>query len=162
MQEVERIREKLTELGLHPTYLEHEPVRTSEEAAAVRNMEVKQGIKSLLFTNGEGAWVLADVPAHKKADARKVANAMGWPRKMLRMATPEEVLEITGCEIGSVPPFGHKTRIPLLVDTGVYENTESAFNIGLRTHSLIIPTHEMKTVFGLLGATEGDFAKTDE
>ncbi|MBS3072096.1 YbaK/EbsC family protein [Candidatus Pacearchaeota archaeon] len=71
----------------------------------------------------------------------------------------EEVMEKTGCQIGAVPPFGHKDSIPILVDKGVYNNKESAFNIGLRTNSVKIPTQEMSVVFKDINAIEGDFVK---
>lgn len=159
--ERDRIQEKLSQLDLRPTYFEHEPVITSEDAARTRGFALKQGIKALLFTNGNNEWVIVDVPADKKAHLKKVAENRGWSKKEIRMATPEEVIEITGCEIGSVPPFGHKITIPILVDVGVYDNTESAFNIGLRTHSLRIPTQDMKIVFDDLGAIEGNFIKEE-
>ena len=75
------------------------------------------------------------------------------------MATQEEVLEKTGCELGAVPPFGHKTKVLLLVDKKVYDNKESAFNIGLRTNSVKILTEEMKILFSKVGAIEGEFTK---
>jgi Ala-tRNA(Pro) deacylase len=84
---------------------------------------------------------------------------MGWSKGSTRMATPEEVLEITGCEIGSVPPFGHKTTVPILVDVNVFENTESAFNIGLRTNSVKILTPEMRSLCQDISAIEGNFVK---
>lgn len=161
LRELQQIKETFSRFNLHPTYLEHEAVITSEDAAKTRGFELKQGIKALLFTDGNGSWVIVNIPAHKKAHIKKIAETQGWSKKEIRMATTDEVLEITGCEIGSVPPFGHKTPLPLLVDTGVYENTESAFNIGLRTNSVRIPTQEMKTLFTELGAKEGDFVKED-
>jgi Ala-tRNA(Pro) deacylase len=159
MLETERIKSECTRLGLHPTYLEHEPALTSEDAARIRGTTLGQGIKSLVFTDGKGLWILVDLPSDKKADQTKVAAAFGLGRKDIRLATPEEVLEITGCEVGAVPPFGHKTALKTLVDKGIYANTESAFNIGLRTHSVRIPTAEMRVVFDAIGAKEGDFAK---
>jgi len=159
--ELNRIKEELSRLHLSPTYFEHEPVITSEQAAQTRGFALKQGIKALLFTNGNDEWVIVDIPADQKAHLKKVAEVRGWSKKDIRMATPEEVVEITGCEIGSVPPFGHKTTIPILVDAGVYENTESAFNIGLRTHSVRIPTADMKILFKDLAATEGNFIKEE-
>ena len=86
---------------------------------------------------------------------------MNWPKGNIRLATPEEVLEKTGCEIGAVPPFGHKTKIPILVDTQIYQNKDSAFNIGLRTHSVKILSEEMKIIFTKLNVIEGDFVKQD-
>ena len=157
--EVEKIKATFAELGISPTYLEHEPVITSEDAAKTRGFSLKQGIKAIVLTNGNGRWILANLPADKKVDIRKVAEAVSLSKKDLRMATPEEVLEITGCEVGSVPPFGHKTDLTIFVDKAVYDNEESAFNIGLRTHSVKALTKDMKTVFSAVGALEGNFAK---
>lgn len=158
-EEIKRIKEKFSELKLHPVYMTHEAVITSEDAARTRGIALRQGIKALLFTNGSGEWVVVDIPADKKADVKKVAAQVGWSHSKTRMATPEEVMENTGCEIGAVPPFGHRKKIQLLVDKGVYENQESTFNIGTRTESLKIPTMEMRIVFQDADAIEGIFAK---
>jgi len=159
LNELQKIKTIFSSLNLHPTYLEHEPVITSEDAAKTRGFALKQGIKALIFTDGKGSWVVVNIPADQKVDQKKVATARGWSKGSTRMATPAEVLEITGCEIGSVPPFGHKTSVPILVDSSVYDNTESAFNIGLRTNSVQIPTVEMKAVFKEVGAVEGQFVR---
>jgi len=84
---------------------------------------------------------------------------LGWIKSKTRMATPDEVLEKTGCEIGSVPPFGHKEIIKILVDEGVFENQMNAFNIGLRTHSVKIKTEDLERLFFKLEITSGKFAK---
>jgi len=159
LDEVNRIKKIFEQLQLHPLFREHAAVVTSEEAAKTRGDQLKEGIKALLFTNGEDQWVIVDVPADQKVDQKKVAAQLGWSKGKIRMATAEEVMQKTGCEIGAVPPFGHKDQIPIIVDQGVYENQKSAFNIGLRTHSVKIPTAEMRIVFQKIGAIEGDFTK---
>lgn len=159
IEEAERIKKVFTMLHLHPVYREHAPAITSVEASKNRGDTLKQGIKALLFTNGKNDFVIVDVPADKKVDVKKVAQITRWSKGNVRMATPEEVMEQTGCEIGAVPPFGHKNTLQLLVDTSVYDNQESAFNIGLRTMSVKIPTKEMKTVLSHERAIEGSFAK---
>ena len=159
LDEVNRIKKIFEQLQLHPLFREHAAVVTSEEAAKTRGDQLKEGIKALLFTNGEDQWVIVDVPADQKVDQKKVAAQLGWSKGKIRMATAEEVMRKTGCEIGAVPPFGHKDQIPIIVDQGVYENQKSAFNIGLRTHSVKIPTAEMRIVFQKIGAIEGDFTK---
>ena len=75
------------------------------------------------------------------------------------MANQNEVFQKTGCELGAVPPFGHKEFLPILVDVGIYDNEESTFNIGLRTESLKIETEDMKKVFLKINAQEGIFSK---
>lgn len=158
-EEVNRIKQEFTSLHLHPRYIEHKSALTSEEVAKIRGSQLKQGIKSMLFTDGKEDFVIANVPADKRVDQKKVADQMNWSPKQIRLCTPEEVMEKTGCEIGAVPPFGHKTQIPLLVDKGVYDNKENEFNIGLRTQSVNIPSKEIKIVFKKLKAIEGNFEK---
>ena len=157
--EVTKIRTLFSQLGITPLYLEHESVITSEDAARTRGFTLKQGIKAILFTNDLSDWVIVDVPADKKVDQKKVAHTLHWSTRKIRMATPEEVMQKTGCEIGAVPPLAHKENIPILVDKGIYDNHESAFNIGLRTLSVKINTEQMKKVFEAVQATEGDFTK---
>ena len=158
-EEVNKIKARFLELNLHPIYLEHEDdsIR-SEDAAKSRGFELKQGIKSMLFTNGE-EWVIVNLPADKKIDFKKVAAQNGWSNSKTRIGNEEEVMEKTGCKIGAVPPFGHKEEMKILVDKGVYDNEVSTFNIGLREVSVKIPTEEMKVVFNDLNAFEGDFVK---
>lgn len=158
-EEIDRIKEKFSELKLNPTYLEHEPVITSEDAAKTRGFALKQGIKALLFTNGKDEWILVDVPADQKVDQKKVASFLGWSNGKTRLATQEEVMQKTGCEIGAVPPFGHKTTIPIIYDKNIFNNEISTFNIGLRTNSVKIPTQEMSLVFASIEAKEGNFIK---
>ena len=157
IEELERIKKFFKQLGIEPVYMEHEPVVTSEDAAKTRGFELKQGIKAIVLTNGKNEWLIVNVPADKKINIKTVAQQKGWSRGKIRMATPEEVLEKTGSEIGAVPPFGHKEEIPLFVDRGIFENKECAFNIGLRTHSVKIKTEAMKKIFHQLKATEGFF-----
>ena len=158
MEEVERNKTLFKECGIEPTYLEHEPVLTSEDAAKPRGFELKQGIKAIVLTNGNNEWLIVDVPADKKVNIKAVAEKKSWSKGKTRMATPEEVLEKTGCQIGAVPPFGHKESIPIFVDEAIFENQESAFNIGLRTHSVKIKTELMRKVFQEKNATFGIFS----
>ncbi|MBM3232803.1 hypothetical protein FJZ18_01400 [Candidatus Pacearchaeota archaeon] len=161
MEEIERVKSIFQELNLNPEYREHAPAITSEEASRNRGDLLKQGIKSLLFTNGKD-FIIVNLPADQKVDTKKVEQTLNWQRSTMRMATPQEVIEKTGCEIGAVPPFGHKTPLQILVDLGVYDNKESAFNIGLRTYSVKISTHKMKNLFRHLNALEGAFAKSSQ
>lgn len=157
--ELDNIKDIFERMDLHPIYLEHEPVQTSEQATQVRGTLLNQGIKALVVTNGNDQWAVIAIPAHRRANTKAAANILGWGKKDIVMGSPEQVLEITGCEIGAVPPFGHKTSIQILVDKMVFDNQENAFNIGLRTNSVKISTEEIRKVFQSLNAIEGDFSK---
>ncbi len=158
IEEVNRIKEIFSNVGVPVEFIEHAPVITSEEASQVHGVKLKQGVKAIVFTNGN-EFVVVNVPADKKVDFKIVASLNGWSNSKTRIATPEEVLKITGCEIGSVPPFGHKEKIKMFFDLTVFDNKLNLFNIGLRTHSIKIKTEDLKKVFTELNLIEGNFIK---
>ena len=74
-------------------------------------------IKSLVFICDDGSPVLAVVSGDKKVDEKKLAAACSVRR--VRWATASEVKEITGYEVGAVPPVGHKNKIKTIIDRKV-------------------------------------------
>ena len=88
-----------------------------------------------------------------------VAKQNEWSKNSTRMATPEEVFERTGCEIGSVPPFGHKNNLKIFYDEEIFDNEYHAFNIGTRTRSVKVKTEDVKVVFEKLNLIKGNFIK---
>ena len=90
--EINRIKHILKENKIEATFLEHEPVIRSEEAAAMRGFPLKEGVKALLFTNRVD-YVVADIPGDAKVDVTKLSLVVGWKKSEMRMATSEEVAE---------------------------------------------------------------------
>ena len=87
---------------------EHEPVRTSEEAAKIRHgYSIDQGAKALIIKVYPGEYfVMLVVPGNLKFDTKKVNTLLGV--RKLRFATEDEVLKMTdGVQPGGVPPFGN-------------------------------------------------------
>jgi prolyl-tRNA editing enzyme YbaK/EbsC (Cys-tRNA(Pro) deacylase) len=75
---------------------------TAQAAADAVGCELRQIVKSLVFTCGE-LILLVLVPGDRRADAAKVAEAGGCAKA--RVASAEQVLEATGFEPGAVAPF---------------------------------------------------------
>lgn len=117
---------------------EHVAVRTSQEASAIRGTRMEEGAKALVLAErGENRrYILAVLAADRQVDIGKLRQHLG--AKKLTLASPEEVLEVTGCEVGGVPPFGSCLATPLqtFCDPSLGANTRITFNAGLRTHSL--------------------------
>src|SRR5438094_6295271 len=103
MSVFERIGSLLRERGVSFTVLRHEPVFTSEQAAAVRGTPLASGAKALVLKAGE-QFVMAVLPADRKLDSGKTRAALGV--KSLRFADRAEVERLTGLQPGSIPPFG--------------------------------------------------------
>lgn len=113
--------------------LEHEPVYTSEQAAKIRGSSLKQGAKALVFYADKNP-VMIVVPGDKKVDIKKFKTANRI--KDLRMAAPEEVMELTGVKIGAVHPLGVIHNLLTYVDKSLGRNEEIIFNAGLHTKSI--------------------------
>lgn len=112
---------------------EHEPVFTSEQAAKVRNESLRQGAKSLLLKTKNG-FLLTVLHGDKRLDSKKLRQNLSI--KDFRFATPEEVKNIMGCEIGACYPFGNIINLRTIVDRTLTENKFIAFNPGLHNKSI--------------------------
>src|SRR3989344_2087310 len=123
----------------------HKAIYTSEEGAKARGLELRNGVKSLIFKFGNEAFRLLLVRGDRKADLKKLREIFNV--KNIRLASPEEVLKISGCEIGSVHPFGMLMNsdgvdgldgldgLEIIMDESILENTDVDFSIGQHTHS---------------------------
>jgi len=123
---------------------EHEPVLTSEQAAKVRGVPLKTGVKAMVMKTLEGSFFLTLVPADRKVDMRLMAKLEG--ASSVFMATPEEVMKLTGCMVGAVPPFGHKTRLRTYMHRAILENEWVNFNAGVRTRSVRMKAKDLKGI----------------
>jgi Ala-tRNA(Pro) deacylase len=135
---------KITELLTHEDCwfetFEHEPVRTSEEAAAVRTgYTIDQGAKALIVRAKHPAhgkqFVMFVLPGSARFDSAKVKSLFGFTD--LRFATEAEVAEITsGVLPGGVPPLGTLFGLPVYADTTLLTNERIIFNAGDRRFSV--------------------------
>jgi len=128
------IKELLDHNGISYKVSEHEPVYTSEQAARVRGVQLKTGVKALVLKAVRGSFIMGLVAADRKVNLKKLAKIV--QTKKLRLASPKEVLQITGCEVGSVHPFGNLHNLPTYLDSSILENDIVNFNAGLHTVSI--------------------------
>lgn len=128
--------------GAHAWYetFEHEPVRTSEEAAAIRiGYTIDQGAKALIVRAKHPEqgkhFVMFVLPGGQRFDPDKVKRLFGFTD--LRFATEAEVGEITGgVQPGGVPPFGTLFGLPVYADESLFLNERIVFNAGDRRFSV--------------------------
>ena len=120
--------------GKNINITEHNPVRTSEEAAVIRGTTLDSGAKAMLLNDGI-KFTLAVMSAGRKLDSKKFKKIIG--SKSLKFATEEEVLNTTRCIPGAVPPFGSIFGISTYMDESLRTQGNSInFNAGLRTRSI--------------------------
>ncbi len=147
---VEDILNLLKKNNLWFDYMEHEPVRTSEEAARIRpKYTMNQGTKALIVrikkTKDSNEFVMLVVPGDKKFNKDKLKKYLEV--KDIRFATENEVMYITrGVVPGGVPPFGNLFGIRVIADSEIFSNNIIVFNAGDRRVSIAIKSEDYKSI----------------
>ena len=140
---VERVERTLREAGVQFTMLEHAPARTSEEAARVRGTPLEEGAKALVMRAGDRDVHLV-LPAHLRVDNAALRAILGT--RTLRFATPEELLALTGCAPGAVPPLGHLFGLPVYLDEELTRRDRVVFNAGSNAISITMQSADLVRV----------------
>lgn len=127
---------------------EHEPVRTSEEAARLRpSYSLRQGAKAIILrvkrSENDRFFVMLVMPADRKFDKDKVKALFG--ARDLRFATEAEITELTdGVQAGGVPPFGNLFGLRVVADPALFGNEKIVFNAGDRRFSVGMRAEDYK------------------
>ena len=141
----DRLAQWLREAGVAFDLVEHTPVHTSVEAALARGTRLEQGAKALVV-RAEDRFVHCVLPAHLKVDNTALRAIVG--ARKLRFASRQELLQLTGCEPGAVPPFGNLFGLPVLLDEALCANDRVAFNAGSTTMSITMRCADLVRVSG--------------
>ncbi|MBN1202018.1 MAG: EthD family reductase [Anaerolineae bacterium] len=94
------------------------PTPTVPAAAEALGVEVDQIVKSVVFLVNSDPYLVYGCGT-RRVDSRKLADRLDVGRKRVRLANEEQVLDITGYAIGTVPPIGLKTSMPVFMDPTV-------------------------------------------
>lgn len=99
---------------------------TVPAAAAALGVEPDQIVKTLLFEIKEGSGErprLVAVISHgeRRVDKGRVGAHFGAGKKQVTLAPADRVLAEVGYPVGGVPPVGHRTALPVLLDASVVE-----------------------------------------
>ncbi|WP_134685970.1 YbaK/EbsC family protein [Brevibacillus migulae] len=116
-EQVQRVRTAVQafDAQLEPI-LFSEQMKTTEEAAAVLGVETGQIAKTLLFrtSQGYGLFVTAGDMRIRNAQVKELLGGGN-----VKMATPQEVEEITGFQVGAVCPFALRQEVPIFIDASL-------------------------------------------
>ena len=108
---IERVKRALAACGLIPTWSGCWPTPALPKLPRAVNAPLGSIVKSLVFL-ADGAPLLVLVSGDQRADVHRLRAALGLSKKRLRIAQPAEVLDLTGFEVGGVPPIGHDQGEP--------------------------------------------------
>ena len=150
---LDKIIDALNKEKIEFEILEHKPIFTSKEAAEVRGTKPEQGYKALICKTEEG-FIQAVVSGAKELDIEKLQKLTLF--KKIELANAKEVRQVTGCNIGSVPPFGNLFGLKVYFDKSVVQNDVVAFNAGTHTKSIKMKAKDLVKV---VNPVVGEFSK---
>ena len=134
----------LTEAKARFRVIEHEPEGRSEKISVIRGNRPEQAAKAMVLdVRGGGGGrrnVLAILPGNAKLDFNAVARA--FEARKAGFASPDSAQQITGCAMGSVPPFALNPDLAIVVDEELLKNQTLFFNAGRLDRSMELDTKD--------------------
>lgn len=121
-------------------------VTSLEQAARERGQQPNQVIRSILFRLSEGEYMLVLVAGPHQISWPALRNYVGQSR--LTMASPEEVQQVTGYEIGAVAPFGLPQPLRILADESIFREDEVSIGSGVRNSTVIMTQKNLRAALG--------------
>jgi Ala-tRNA(Pro) deacylase len=142
-----KIKEVLNDNKVEYTHLTHEHVHRSEDAAKIRGTNLDEAAKAIILkvekkkdVDGKSEkyyeFIQVVIGGDQRIDLKILRKFLD--SKNISLASPEEVLERTGCTIGSVPPFGILFNLPVYMDKGLVEKERIVFSAGTHYDSIMM------------------------
>jgi len=137
----------LDQLGIPHRIFRHEtPVTSFDEAASARNQRPEQIVRSILFQIKPGEFAMVLMAGPDQIDWKKLRQLV--KRSRVRMATQDEVLEVTGYRVGTVSPFGLKNQVRIMIDASVFREEEISIGSGIRNTAIIMKSKDVRKALG--------------
>ncbi len=136
----ERLRALLDREGATYRVIEHEPEGRTELITRIRGNRLEQAVKSIVvqvrLNKKEGLYCLANVPGDCRVNLQGIKAH--FHAGHVGIAARDQAEQLTGCIIGSIPPFSFNDGLILLADPLIRENDEVVFNAGRLDRSIFM------------------------
>ncbi len=137
----------LATLGIpHEVFVHPGPLHSLEQAATERGQRPEQIVRSILFRISKGEYRMVLMAGPGQIDWKTLRQFVGTNR--LTMASPEEVLEVTGYPLGAVAPFGLPRPIKIMVDRSVLSEEIVSMGSGMRGVAIVLKSIDLLTALG--------------
>jgi Cys-tRNA(Pro)/Cys-tRNA(Cys) deacylase len=117
------------------------PIHSLAQAARERGQQQEQIVRSILFRIAADEFVMVLIAGPQQINWRALRRYLGQPR--MTMASKEEVLRVTGYQLGAVSPFGLPAPLRVLVDESVAAETEVSIGSGERGTTVILSSADL-------------------
>jgi len=126
--------------------IEHEPVFTMEQAAEVCKHRPEQGVKVLLVklytAKHQSTYWLVVWQGNEEIPFEEICTKTN--HKKWKLASPQEVKEELGIEIGALAPFGYAKTYPTIFDSRLLEQEQVFINAGVHDKTIALAPKDLK------------------
>ena len=144
----DRLVEVLTEAKARFRVIEHPAEGRSEAISAIRGNRPEQAAKAMVLDvrggGGGRRHVLAILSGSRKLDFGAVAHL--FEARKCGFASPATAEQLTGCVMGSVPPFALNPELAIVADEDLVTNETLYFNAGRLDRSMELDTRDWLAV----------------
>jgi len=130
----------------HRIFRHAQPPRSLEQAAEDRGQRPEQIVRSILFRITQDEYIMVLMAGPGQIDWKALRRHVGTSR--LTMASEDEVLAVTGYELGAVAPFGLPRPMKILVDESVLAEDEISLGSGERGVAVVMHSVNLMKALG--------------
>lgn len=130
----------------HEVFAHPGELRSLEQAAEERNQRPEQVVRSILFRLSKGEYLMVLMGGPQQIDWKILRQHLGTNR--LTMASKEEVLSVTGYQLGAVAPFGLPQPLKILVDLSILDEEIISMGSGIRGTAIILKSTDLIQALG--------------
>lgn len=124
--------------------IEHEAEGRSDRISVIRGNRPDQAAKAMVLDlrggGGGKRHVLAILPGNRKLDFNAVAGL--FDARKCGFTSPDTAQVLTGCVMGSVPPFALNPALSIVVEEDLLANDTLYFNAGRLDRSMELDTKD--------------------
>jgi len=150
MHTLKKIMDLFKALDIQYGLIEHPPEGRTDLASKIRGHALHQAAKAMVIqvmpAYAPARYVLAVVAGDSKVDFKAIAKLFNV--KKVKLATAETAKELTGCEMGAIPPLSFDARLFLLVDSTLRLAGTLFFNAGRLDTSFSISAEDYFQMVG--------------
>ncbi|MBC7871320.1 MAG: hypothetical protein H7Y09_10825 [Chitinophagaceae bacterium] len=125
------IRRYFEENGVAYREIEHAPGARTEDYHQALGCRYEQQAKCLFLkvnASGSTSFAICAIPAQKKVNMKAIKRLLS--AKDVRFASREELITVTGCDIGELAPVGKLFGVTMLMEADLLHEDEIYLNAG--------------------------------
>jgi Ala-tRNA(Pro) deacylase len=125
--------------------IEHAATYTAEADAHAAHMPPGQTAKSVVVNCGDSN-ALAVIPAGRRVDFDKLAEAMGWKAPVVLAGEAQMAQAFPDFDLGAEPPIGPLVNAPIVIDKSLLGHDEVVCAGGDHHHSVLLDPLQLARV----------------